>query len=505
MAKKPRSAYQVLHSISKENAISAGIESLIEWDQETYMPEKGIDLRIEQKKWIATTVHKMRTSKRFVKALSALVDLESGVIKAHDLSHPEQAAVREWRRDYIKVAKLPPSFVKTFASVTSKAIHVWAQAKQENAFKKFAPHLQKIVDLSRKKADLLGFTTHPYDALLDLFEPGNTVSLLDPLFRNLRSKLLPILQKAKTPEGTRPAPFLHAEYDPDEQMLFGKRLLKMMGFDETKSRLDLSHHPFCMALHPYDVRMTTKIQPKALVSHLTAVIHEGGHGLYHAGMPVEGFGSPLAEGASLGIDESQSRMWEVIVGHGLPFWENVFPQLQKQFPQQLSHVTLQEFYHAINVVKPSFIRIESDEVTYNLHIIIRYEIEKALIEGTLKVKDLPEAWNAKMQEYLGISPETDKMGCLQDIHWSMGAIGYFPTYTLGNLYAAQFFAAFEKAHPEWASAFKKGDFSLLKNWLHQHIHRYGRQYTPHELVMKATGHPLSENAFIAYLDNKYKR
>jgi carboxypeptidase Taq len=495
--------YSQLHEISKNNAVMSTIHMLLEWDQQTYMPHSAIAIRSLQMQAMSSLVHKLNTSSKFSKVLSQLIDLKTGEILGDKLTPPQSAALHEWRRDYLQLIKLPAPFVKKFSQTVSQAAHAWGAAKKHNAFKDFAPFLEKIITLSRKKADYLGFQNHPYDALLDLYEPGMTTHYLTELFSRLKLSLTSLLKTIKTaPEASRD--FLYGFFEPSKQNDFGHRLLKTMGFDANSSRLDESNHPFCMGMHPLDTRLTTRIHPDYLMSNIFAVIHEGGHGLYNMGLPVEQFGSPLGTHISMALDESQSRMWETIVGHSLPFWKHFYPLLQEQFPDKLRTIPLNDFYRAINTIKPSLIRIESDEVTYSLHIIVRFEIEKMLIEGTLKVKEIPEIWQSKMIEYLGISPTNDADGCLQDIHWSIGAIGYFPTYTLGNLYAAQFFQKFEQTHPHWKEKMEKGDLSVLRNWLHENIHRYGRQYTPDEIAVKITGKTVNEEAYLSYLKNKYK-
>jgi carboxypeptidase Taq len=285
-------------------------------------------------------------------------------------------------------------------------------------------------------------------------------------------------------------------------MRFAHLLLKSMGFAPESARLDQTMHPFCSGT-PFDTRMTTHVHHENPMSNFFAVLHEGGHGLYCQGLPVEQFGSPLCESASLGIDESQSRFWETLIGHSRPFWRYFLPLLEEQFAEQLGGIDLDSFYRAINIVKPSYIRIHADEVTYSLHVIIRFEIEKSLIEGTMKVKDLPEVWGEKMREYLGIVPRSDAEGCLQDIHWSMGAMGYFPTYTLGNIYAAQLFSTFAKDHPDWEEKVGSGELHFIRQWMQEKIHRWGRRYTPTELIRHATGSGLSELPYIAYLEKKF--
>lgn len=495
-------AYDKLLSLSKTITLMNSVEGLLDWDQQTYMPKEAIEVRALQIELLASLIHRQKTSKAFAKALSALIDIETGEVNDDRLTSVQIAALREWRRDFLKDSKLPNAFVKQFAKTTSAACHVWKTTKEHNDFKTFAPHLEKIVNLSRKKADLLGFKEHPYDALLDLFEPEMKTSILNPLFGKLKLFLTQLLKdiKVKTPFFED---FLYRHCAKHKQLEFSHKILHKMGFHLSRSRLDTSAHPFCSGLHPKDTRMTTKVHPENMMFCIGAVLHEGGHGLYNMNLNVEHYGSPLCQQVSLGIDESQSRWWETLIGQSSFFWQHFFPLLQEEFPEQFAGVLLDDFYCAINAVKPSLIRVEADEVTYNLHIIVRFELEKALIEGSLKVKEVPDAWNAKMREYLGISPEFDGQGCLQDIHWSLGAIGYFPTYTLGNLYSVQFFTAFEKAHPNWKEHVSRGALDFIGDWLKENIHQYGRQYTPDELCQKVTGKSLSEEPYVNYLKKKY--
>jgi carboxypeptidase Taq len=500
--KTKKNAYAKLHDLSRNAAVLSSVYQLLEWDQETYLPSEGISYRARQIEALATLVHKEKTSPRFAKALDQLIAIDTGEIQDDRLSPAQIAALKRWRRDYLKAVKLPPSFVKAFAQTTSQAIHTWASARKKSDFSLFAPFLEKIVALSRKKADFLGFKEHPYDALLDGFEPEMTTAFLIPLFSNLKIALTDLLKKIhiKAPPSDS---FLQGDFSHAKQLAFARKLLSAMGFHPSSARLDESNHPFCSGISPKDTRMTTHVHLEALMKNIFAVLHEGGHGLYHQGLPEEHYGTPLSESASLGIDESQSRFWETIIGHSLPFWKHFYPQLQKEFPEKFMDIPLHEFHAAINSVKPSFIRIHADEVTYSLHIIIRFEIEKALLEGQIKTKEIPEIWNEKMREYLGISPHDDALGCLQDIHWSMGAIGYFPTYTLGNLYAAQIFEVFEKTHPTWKEKVEAGDLLFIGSWLKSEIHRYGREFTPQELIVKVTGKQLTEKPYLNYLNRKF--
>lgn len=500
--KSKKTTYDQLKELGKNSHIFSSILALLEWDQETHMPSSANAFRGEQIAKLAQYTHKLNTSSKITKLLNQLIDLRSGQILDPSLSSQKQAALREWRRDHIKSLKLPSSFVKNLANIASSASYVWREAREENHFKKFAPYLEKIVLLCRKQADFLGFKDHPYDALLDLYEPGATVAKLTPLFEKLKTVLSSLVKELHTQSACNTA-FLKGYFAPDKQLYFAHILLKAMGFSKESSSLDQSAHPFCSGIYPQDTRMTTHVHPDSLMPNIFSVLHEGGHGLYNQGLPLKEYGTPLCQQLSLGIDESQSRMWETIIGKSLPFWKYFYPQLQHTFPEELGRISLSDFHKAINIVRPSLIRIDSDEVSYCLHIILRFEIEKGLIENSLKVKEIPEMWNEKMRTYLGISPKTDSEGCLQDIHWSMGSIGYFPTYALGNLYAAQFFHTFTQKHPEWQQELEKGNLSLIRNWLYENIHRHGREFTPEQLIKQVTGEPLSERYFLEYLRGKY--
>lgn len=502
-AKTVKNPYTKLHALSRNIALLSSTEQLLEWDQETYMPGGAIAVRAGQVELMASLTHKQKTSPAFSKALAKLIDIDSGRILSGGLSPAQIASVKEWRREYLQVAKLPSSFVKSFAKTCSTAVHAWTSAKKRNDFHEFSPHLKKIVSLTRKKAEILGYKEHPYDALLDLYEPDVTCAYLTPLFARLKTGLTELLKKISTRPTVSEDALYGNQFPLEKQLEFSHLLLRAMGFDEKTSRLDQSHHPFCVGLHPSDTRMTTRVDPSYLMSNIFSTLHEGGHGLYNKHLNPEEFGAPLGKPISLSIDESQSRWWETRIGRSLPFWRYFFPLLQKTFPEKLESLSLDQFHRAINVVKASFIRTESDEVTYSLHIIVRFEIEKALLDGTLEVKELPDAWNAKMQEYLGIVPNNYATGCLQDIHWAMGGIGYFPTYTLGNLYASQFFRAFEKTHENWKERVAKGELGFISEWLRTNIHQYGKEFSAAETLMRITGAPLSEKPFVDYLHEKY--
>lgn len=493
--------YQKLHNISTQTRVLSGISHHLQWDQETYMPSGAAGIRAEQLKLLAGLVHKEKTGAKFAKALGKLIDIPSGELIATDLEPAQKAALREWRRDFIRDTALPAKFVKDLAKLSSQAQLVWREAKKDNAFNRFAPYLEKMVSMNRKAAEYLTFKEHPYDTLLDYYEPESTTRHITTLFVKLREGIVPLLKKiqAAAPIDDNP---LHGNFGPELQLRLGYSLLEKIGFDMNKGRLDTSAHPFSSASHPDDSRITTRLTPHSLVNNISTILHEAGHGLYEMGLPVKEYGTPLGEAISLGVHESQSRWWETRIGHSKPFWNFFLPIIQNQYGQY-KDVTVDQLYRGVNKVSPSFIRVNADEVTYPLHVIIRFELEKALVEGSLKVRELPEAWNSKMQEFLGITPPDNKQGCLQDVHWSMGLMGYFPTYVLGNMYAAQFFQKFVQDHPDWETRIAKGEFQFMKDWLTQNVYRYGRQYTPHELIQHVAKQPFSAEPYINYLSKKY--
>ncbi len=465
------------------------------------MPPEGAHLRAEQIELMAELNHKDRTSSRYRKTLEKLIDLETGKVIGKELNTLEQAALREWRRDFITANALPNAFVKSFARLTAEALTKWAHARKENDFAGFAPTLARIIEMSQEKAEYLGYSDHPYDALLDSFEPDTKTKEVTALFSKVKKEIQALLKQIQASPQVDDS-CIHGKFSAEKQLTFGKVLLEAMGYDLKKGRLDLSTHPFSTSLHPSDSRVTTRIHHSSLFNSLSAVLHEGGHSLYEMGLMPEYYGSPLCEAVSLGIHESQSRLWETRIGQSKPFWKHFLPSLAKMFPK-LQTTSLNAFYKAINKVEPTFIRVEADEVTYSLHVILRFELEKQLIEGKLKVADLPEAWNAGMKASLGIVPKTDAEGCLQDIHWSMGAFGYFPTYALGNLYASQFFSTFENAFPDWEKRVSKGELLFLREWLGDQIHRHGKTYRAADLVKKVTGKALSPTPYLSYLRQKY--
>ena len=423
---------------------------------------------------------------------------EPNIKKINDI---EKALLREAGKEYDKRKKLPTGLVEELENVTSKANTAWVSARKNNKFSDFAPYLEKVFSLKRKVADLIGYEKSPYDALLDEFESGMTAEKLDHLFGKLKDDLIPLIKQIKESPIQIDNSFLFRLVSDEKQMEISRGILNYMGFE---GRLDKTTHPFSASIGLNDARITTRSN-KNLFSFIGTILHEGGHALYEPlGIDPALANTLLFTGASIGVHESQSRLMETQVGLSKPFWKGLLPILKNwHLSEQLHDIELEQFYKAINKVEPSFIRVGSDEVTYNLHIILRFELEKALLEGKLAVKDVPEVWNQKMQEYFGITPKTDTEGCLQDMHWSGGAIGYFPTYTIGNLLAAQIYNSVKKDIPELDKEITKRELTLLREWLREKIHKYGKTLLPAEIIKNATGEDLKPDYFSSYLKKKY--
>ena len=495
--------YYKLCDISTKITLLNSTAALLSWDQETYMPANSVVLRGEQIALLNILAYEELTSDTFKNLLQSLIPLEKEGFLIDDLDAYQKANLKEWKREYLKAIELPKSFVKEYAITVTDSAHYWKKAKEKNDFSIFKPYLEKIVDLSRKKAHYLGYEDHPYDALLDIYEPMMTTKKLDQIFDDLKKDIIPFIQQISEKTQIDTATF-NQSFSISKQFKISHLLLKLMGINKDNSRIDTSTHPFTMGLSPNDVRLTTKIEKNNVFTNITSVLHEGGHTLYELGLPSEYFGTPVGEAISLGIHESQSRFWERIIGGSKSFSKLLFPILQKTFPKQLSDITYENWHQAMNKVEPTFIRIESDEITYPLHIVIRYEIEKALMERSIEVDDVPKLWNDKMQQYLGITPPSDAKGCLQDIHWSSGLIGYFPTYALGNLYSGQLFYFLTKQYPDWEERIENNDLSFINKWLTEKIYKNGKLFYPEELIQKATNEPLSAKYYIDYLKGKYK-
>lgn len=480
-----------------------GATSVLHWDQETYMPRGSGLARADQIAVLESLAHEHLVGPAVRDPLSELVDLDTSRLK-QDLPEEEARLVEEIWRDYHLAAALPKAFVEEYAQTTARGQQVWAQARKENKFSDFVPHLKKIVELKYQEISYLGEKDTPYDTLLDQFEPGMTSAHITRLFDELKADLVPMVRAIARSGVDTHADLLHKTYDIDKQWAFGERVLKDMGFDFNCGRQDRSAHPFTTEFHPTDVRITTRLKPDDFLYCFSSTIHEGGHALYEQGLDPEWYGTPFAQAISYGIHESQSRMWENLVALSKPFWKHYYPLLQETFPENLGAVPLEHFYSAINTVTPSLIRTEADEMTYNLHVMLRYEVERMVINDHFPAEELPGLWNEKMEEYLGLRPPTDADGVLQDIHWSMGAFGYFPTYALGNLYNIIIYERVKQDIPDLEERISQGDLLVLLKWLREHVHRLGRRKKALELIESMSGGPLTSQPFLKYLKTKYQ-
>lgn len=476
--------------------------AVLSWDQETYMPRGGAAARADTLAMLQGTAHDRFVSSATEDLLVRWMDLETGTIFDPDPEPAARALLREMYRDYRRAKRLPTAFVSLLEKTCALAQDAWLDARDTGRFARFLPSLEQIVTLKREEASLLGFVDSPYDALVDAFEPDMTTKRLTTVFADLAVRLSSLLRRVEE-SPVRPERLPSGPYDAQQQIRFSRLVLEAMGYDFSRGRLDQSAHPFTTGFHPSDVRLTTRVATDDLTSCVFSCLHEGGHGLYDQGLDPRHWGTPLGESVSLGLHESQSRLWENCVGRSPEFWRHFFPLLKEMFSEALSAVSLDTFHAAINLVQPSLIRTEADELTYNFHIIVRFQLEQALIAGTLLPRDLPEAWNAAMQATLGVSPSHDTEGVLQDIHWAHGAFGYFPTYTLGNLYAAQFWQQAQQDINELPILIEAGRLEPLAGWLRDRIHRWGRTYSSEELLVRVTGEGLNPDHFIDYLEAKY--
>lgn len=495
-----------MHEIEALEAHLAEIKALSEaaallgWDQQTYMPAGGAGSRAAQMAALSGVIHEKMTGAETARRLQAA---EAAALGA-DPDSDEAALVRAVRRDFDQATKLPGELVAETARVTALAHAHWADARASADWGRFAPDLERILDLTRQTADHLGHGGERYDALLDQYEPGTTTAEVRALFQAIKPDTVALVKRiaARGPDATD-ASVLSRFYPEDAQLRFGETTIKALGYDFGCGRQDRALHPFCTSFGSGDVRITTRVDPNFLPMALFGSIHETGHALYEQGLSRR-YPGVLGAAASLGVHESQSRLWENLVGRSRPFWSHFYPALQAAFPASLGETSEEDFCRAINKVEPSLIRVEADEVTYNLHILLRFELETMLLSGALSVADAPAAWNAKMQEYFGLTPPDDAAGILQDVHWSAGLIGYFPTYTLGNILSVQLFhKADADGGGRLSSQIAAGDFAPLLTWLRENIHQWGRKYLPKELAVRATGSPLDPAPYLAYLQTKF--
>ena len=471
--------------------------AVLQWDQETYLPPKGNQFRGRQIATLNEQAHLLFANEKTGALLTELMSRE-------DLTIKQKQNVTLSFYDYNRAKKFSGDFVRRMSEATSKTFHAWLQARKENSFTFFENPLEGLIDLKKQEADALGYTDHPYSALMNDYDRGLNVSIADKVFADLKPQLKKLLAAIESKQQVDDS-FLRNFYDKDKQWQFGIEILKIMRFDFEAGRQDISEHPFTINFNNKDVRITTRIDENDFTNMTWSCIHEGGHALYEQGLPGEEYGLPLGEYCSLSMHESQSRLWENNIGRSLRFWQNNFSLLQTFFPNQLDTISVEQFYRAINKVSPSLIRTEADEVTYHFHVMIRYEIEKLLIEGTVKTADIPGYWSSHYKEYLDITVPDDKSGCLQDVHWSHGSFGYFATYSLGSLYAAQLHQNFIKSNKSTDNNINKSDTTLLLNWLKENIYQYGRFYTSEELCKKVTGEALNSTHFIRYATEKYSK
>ncbi len=488
-------SYALYQEITQKAADLNNAAAVLGWDQETYMPPKGYAARGRQLATLATQAHSLLTSDSYGALLKELNATQ-------DLTDVQAANVRLSLEDYEKAARLPEDFVAKLTQASSTALHAWTQARKQKDYSIFAPELKQMIELKKQQTELYGYNAHPYDSLLDDYEKGATTGLLDGVFSQLRNDLPPILSAIAGAPQVDDSIFSQ-HFPRDLQWSFSLDVLKAIGYDFDAGRQDYSEHPFTTSFAPTDVRVTTRVSENDLASLLWSSIHEGGHALYEQGLPDTQYGMPLGAAASLSIHESQSRLWENCVGRGLSFWKHFYPVLQHRFPDQLGGVSLDAFYAGMNKVQPSLIRTEADELSYHFHVMIRYEIEKGLLEGSIAVEDLPAVWNEKYRQYLGITPPDNVQGILQDVHWSHGSFGYFPTYSLGSFYAAQFWEEANKVLPNLRDEIEGGRFESLLHWLRQGVHLHGRRYRSEELCQQLTGRRLDMSSFMRYAREKY--
>ncbi len=479
-----------------------GAVNLMHWDMETYMPKGSGSARAAQIALLTSLAHERFIGDGIKGPLGELIDLDSGAIKNGIDSESEKLVTEIWR-DFHRAAALPKEFVKEMSSAASLGQQAWIEARKKNDWNQFAPHLENLITLKQREIQYIGIKETPYDTLLDAFEPEMTTSDVNVLFNSMKPDLVDMVQKISKSGIDTHEHILFQHYDAEKQWSFTEQVLRDMGFDFNCGRQDKSTHPFTINFHPTDVRITTRIDDNNFMYCLSSSIHEGGHALYEQGMDQRWYGTPFCEAISYGIHESQSRLWENLVGLSKAFWEYYFPKLQKIFPENLSLISVDEFYLAVNTIKPGLIRTEADEITYNLHIMLRFEIEQLIINEGLEVKELPAIWNKKMEEYFDIIPDTDTNGVLQDVHWSQGSFGYFPTYALGNLYNIIMYNKANEDLPNMKNDISVGKFLPLRNWLKDNIHGVGRRQTAKEMIKSISGKDLSAKPFINYLKNKY--
>ena len=491
-------SYQALIAELNELALLYTTQSLLGWDQQTHLPQKGTEYRSRQKSLLAGMTHQRFTSKQVGEWLAAA----EGSDLVADPQSDAAVNIRRTRRTYDRATKIPQALVQERVKLGVLAHQAWEEARKHSDFPAFAPWLAKTVALVRQEAECIGYKNHPYDALLDEYEPGDTTAVVQAVFNDLRGPLVELVGRIVDSGRMAPVEILERSFPIDIQEKMAREAAAAIGFDFQAGRLDVSAHPFCSDPGPMDIRLTTRYDEHSFSDAFFGTLHETGHGLYEQGLPPEHYGTPRGQAISLGIHESQSRMWENLVGRSRAFWKFFLPKVKAAFGRTIADVNEDQWYAAINDVRPSFIRVEADEATYNLHTMLRFEIELAMVTGDLAAADVARAWDEKMKKYLGLTPPNAAKGALQDVHWAHGAIGYFPTYTLGNLYAAQFFEQAGSDLVDLEGMMSRGEFSPLLGWLRKNIHSQGQRFKARELVKRVTGKDLSPAAIMRHLNRK---
>ncbi len=493
------SALETLQQKLKEISDLNSAAALLSWDQQCYMPPGAAESRAEQLTTLSKLIHEKSTSDE----IGSLIDKASSENSGAEYHSLEASLIRVAKRDYDLAVKVPTELVAEETKTTTLAHEEWVKARKENNYNHFRPWLEKIVDIERRIAECRGYKDQIYDALLDPYEPGMTSAEVETIFNQVRNDLVQLVKEIKASSVKVDDSILYRKYDVVKQNDICNDVVSKIGYDFSTGRQDKAAHPFCTSFATTDVRITTRFNENSLLGSVMSSMHEAGHAMYEQGFPPEFNGTPLRGGCSLGFHESQSRMWENQVGRGKPFINWYFSKLQSTFPESLGDVNAEQFYLAVNKVEPSLIRTESDEVTYNLHIMLRFELEKEMVAGRIDYANLPEIWNEKMREYLGVVPDSDANGVLQDVHWSAGILGYFPTYALGNLIAAQLWKKVNEEIPDLQDQFGRGQFDSLLEWLRKNVHIHGCKYYPSELIKMITGSAIDPNIYRDYLRGKF--
>lgn len=491
--------FTLVRRLEESNRLG-GVMGILHWDQEVIMPVGASESRAQQIGVLAGILHEKTTHPEMGKLLDRLPQADENGFTAF-----EWCNIREARRDFDMATKIPKTLVTELAELSSRAHQVWVKARSENKFSDFVPVLKRLIYLKIKWAGCVSPNMQAYDANIDIYERGTTQKDITPVFHKLKAELIPLIKSIQESGYQPDTAFLSGQFPIEKQEALGRKISEEMGFQFDKGRMDVSVHPFCGGSHPTDVRITTRYRTDNFVESLYAVIHETGHALYEQGRMQNGRDLPVSEALTMAIHESQSLFWERMIAQGRPFCTRYLPLLAETFPQNFCGVTPEKFYEGVNVSGPSLIRVEADEVTYPMHVILRYELERGLFDGSIEVEDLPELWNAKMKEYLGVEPPTDTLGVLQDTHWSGGAFGYFPSYTLGAIYASQFYQALLKAQPDMEKQVEAGNLAPVRDWLGTQIHQQGRLLSVPALVKQVTGENLNPEIFLDYLKNKYRK